>query len=105
MTPYNITDRLKEPSSWIGVLVAIIGYAIPLLIPPSAWSHVAGCVQTLLGTALFFIPDNRAVVTGEAILQAVAGALPQAYAGGLAPPAVAGVALGDPVLTPKPAAG
>ena len=80
MTPYRIVDRLSEPTSWIGVLIAIIGYAIPLLVPPTAWSHVAGCVQTLLGTALFFIPDNRAVVTGEAILKAVAAALPSAYA-------------------------
>jgi hypothetical protein len=114
MTPYRIVDRLGEPTSWIGVLIAIIGYAIPLLIPPTAWSHVAGCVQTLLGTALFFIPDNRAAVTGEAILKAVAAALPSAYAQPLEPAASAAtgapsqgggaagaVALGAATLTPK----
>lgn len=114
MTPYRIVDRLGEPTSWIGVLIAIIGYAIPLLIPPTAWSHVTGCVQTLLGTALFFIPDNRAVVTGEAILKAVAAALPSAYAQPLQLPAstagdatsqgsapAGAVTLGPATLTPK----
>jgi hypothetical protein len=86
MTPYRIVDRLSERTSWIVVLIAIIGYAIPLLIPPTAWSHVAGCILTLLGTALLFIPDNRAVVTGEAIIKAVAGVLPSAYAQPLEPP-------------------
>jgi hypothetical protein len=109
MTPYRIVDRLGEPTSWIGVLVAIIGYAIPLLIPPTAWTHIAGCVQTLLGTALFFIPDNRAVVTGEAILKAVADALPSAYAQPLGLPASATggggavVTLGAATITSAPA--
>lgn len=101
MTPYRIADRLGEPTSWIGVLVAIIGYAIPLLIPPTAWSHVAGCVQTLLGTALFFLPDNRLIASAEDIAKAVAGILPASYAGPLVLQPSAGQ-FGAATITPLP---
>lgn len=104
MTPYRIVDRLGEPTSWIGVLVALIGYAIPLLIPPTAWSHVAGCVQTLLGTALFFLPDNRMIASAEDIAKAIAGMLPPSYAAPAQPAPVA-VSLGRPTIATARALG
>jgi hypothetical protein len=97
MTPYRIADRLFEPTSWIGVFVCIIGYAIPMLVPPTGWSHIAGCVQTLLGTAAFFLPENRMIVSGEEILKAVGAAVTPSYA---ASPAA--VTLGDATVRNPP---
>jgi hypothetical protein len=106
MQPYRFVDRLTEPTSYFGVLIATMGFAIPMLIPPNVWAHAAGCVHALLGAACFFWPENRFVLSVEAIAQAVAGALPNAYGQALAAggPAAA-VAFGTPAWKPMPVTG
>jgi hypothetical protein len=92
MQSYRLVDRLTEPTSYIGLAIAAMGAAIPAVVPPAAWAHVAGCVHVFLGAAAFFWPENRFVIAGEAIEQAVANALPKAYGAVLAPPVPASAA-------------
>jgi hypothetical protein len=85
MTLYRIADRFSEPSSWIGVGVAAIAAALPALVPPSTWSHAAEFVQTALGTAMFFLPDNRSLAVAQSSFTQLEAALPVAYAVGTQP--------------------
>jgi hypothetical protein len=115
MTPthYRIADRFSEPSSWIGVGVAALAATLPALVPPSTWSNAAEFLQVALGTALFFLPDNRFVTAAQSAFAELETALPADYALPLqpvpthpvqpAPPAGETANLGQAVITPDPA--
>jgi hypothetical protein len=92
VTQYNFADRLREPTSYLGILLAIMGQLVPQLIPVDAWAHGAAALHELIGAALFFMPENRGVATAEAIAEALVRTLPPAYAVALNPPAPAPVA-------------
>jgi len=80
---YNVTDRFKEPTSYIGLLLFIAAQIIPAFLPPETWSHIVGTLHSALGTALFFYPENRSLVSAEQVAQALAQMLPPGYAGAL----------------------
>jgi hypothetical protein len=104
MTPYRLTDRLYEPTSWAGLALNLIGYYISQTVPATTLTHIAEFLQTVLATGMIMFPENRMGVAAETILKVVAAQFPPS-GGSLALAASQGPAasFGDATLHPKEA--
>lgn len=83
---YTFSDRLKEWTSYAGVVVAALSAAIPMLISPTnhVWVEIWQALQIGLGSALVFIPQTAGTTAIEneawTLLKAFSGRLPPDYA-------------------------
>jgi hypothetical protein len=87
---YKLTDRLKEWTTYAGVVLAGVGAVIPDLIPPDAWSHYLGDAQIILGAAMAFMPQSAGSTTAieqdaVSLLQAFTSKMPADYAESVRP--------------------
>ncbi len=68
MTNYKLLDRLTEPSTYIGLVLAMAGAAVPFLIPPDLWAKILGMGLPIVGTALALIPQTASVTEAEGMV-------------------------------------
>jgi hypothetical protein len=78
-TGYNLSDRLKELSSYSGIAVVLLGTVLPQLVTPVTMIAVLTPAAAIIGSLLFFLPENRAVITAEQVMGAVMQMLPAGY--------------------------
>lgn len=79
MTSYKLGDRFKELSSFGGILIIFLGTVLPQFVPPHVLIVVLTPVAAVIGAMLFFLPENRGVVTADHVFLALLKMLPANY--------------------------
>jgi len=85
VTNYKLGDRLKELSSYSGILIVLLTTVLPQVVTPDQVIHVMMPVGAVLGALLFFLPENRTVITAEHVFAAIDKTMPAAYRVALPP--------------------
>lgn len=77
---YDLKDRLKEISSYLGIAAAAVGTVLPQLgIDPATVKAIEVPIFAIIGAALFFLPENRYVKAVSAAADDVESNLPAQY--------------------------
>lgn len=71
MRSYRLADRLKEKSSAIGLLVAILGAVLPVLVPPEDLNAWITAANAAFGLVLALMPESGAARDAQAVAQAI----------------------------------
>lgn len=86
---YNVSDRMKEWTSFAGAAVAAASIVIPQFVPVAAWVHYWADAQLVLGAALVLIPQSAGTTAVEnealSLLQAISAKVPAEYAAAVLP--------------------
>lgn len=71
MPSYRLTDRLKEKSSAAGVLIAVLGAVLPVIVPPEHLTAWITAANAAVGLFLALMPESNAAKDVQAVAQAI----------------------------------
>lgn len=79
MTGYKLRDRFQELSSLCGILVILLGTVLPQLVSPHQLIVLLTPFAAIIGALMFFLPENRGVITADHVFLALLKMLPANY--------------------------